>query len=492
VAFLVPLSVAAIGAGLLSLGLPKANLAPLGLVGLTLIFWAWFGLSPRSAFWTGWISGILYFSATFGWFGETAGAYVAPFGFALVLLPAILEGFAFAIAGALVALAWTAGRRTVAPLAGAAAFAALEWLRSSGPLGLPFGNLAYAYVGTPLAALAAYVGSFGLTFVVCVIAAYVAYALRTWRDERASRTAATALLLVVVAATAAWAWWPARHAPRATVPVAAIQGNIAQSIKWTPGAFETANARYEALTRWAARGRPAFILWPETVVTTELNLDWGLLARIADLARQSNAELIVGAKELRPEGEYNSLYYFRPDGLANGTYRKQRLVPFVEQLPAEGVLGRLPGASLVSRFRSGTTTGIRTVDGLRIAPMICWESAFDGVAHSAVADGAQAFVIATDDAWFGRTAGPYQHAQIAQMRALETGAWIVRAAATGISGIIAPDGRYVQSAQLDHIAIVQGTIGPPARTLYASIGAIPVGLTLIALYGVGFIRRGSR
>jgi apolipoprotein N-acyltransferase len=492
VAFLVPLIVAAIGAGLLSLGLPKANLAPLGLVGLTLIFWAWFGLSPRSAFWTGWFSGILYFSVTFAWFGETAGAYVAPFGFALVLVPAILEGFAFAVAGALVAFAWTAGRRTLAPLAGAAAFAALEWLRSSGPLGVPFGNLAYAYVGTPLAALAAFVGSFGLTFVVCAIAAYLAYGLRTWRDARSPRTAATALLLVVVAATAAWSAWPARHAPRATIRVAALQGNIAQSIKWTPGAFETANARYEALTRWAARSRPALILWPETVVTTDLNLDPALITRFALLARESNAELIVGAKELRPEGEYNSLYYIRADGLPNGTYRKRRLVPFVEQLPAESLLGRLPGAMLVSRFREGTSTGVRTVEGLRIAPMICWESAFDGVAHSAIADGAQAFVVATDDAWFGKTAGPYQHAEIAQMRALETGSWIVRAAATGISGIIAPDGRYTQSSELNHIAVVQGVIGPPARTLYASIGAIPVGVALILLYGVAFVRRGSQ
>ena len=483
---------AAIGAGLLSLGLPKANLAPLGLVGLTLIFWAWFGLSPRGAFWTGWISGILYFSATFGWFGETAGAYVAPYGFALVLLPAILEALAFALAGAATAYAWTAGRRTLAPLAGAAAFAALEWLRSSGPLGVPFGNLSYAYVQTPLAPVAAFAGSFGLTFVVCAIAAYIAYAARSWRDARAPRVAATALLVTVVAATAAWVAWPARHPPPATVRVAALQGNIAQSIKWTSAAFETANARYDALTRWAARGKPALILWPETVVTTDLNLDPPLLWRITLLARQSRAELLVGAKELAPEGEYNALYYFRPDGTQDGTYRKRRLVPFVEQLPAEGVLGKLPFASLVSRFRSGTSSGVRTIDGLRIAPMICWESAFDGVAQRAIADGAQAFVVATDDAWFGKTAGPYQHAQIAQMRALETGSWIVRAAATGISGIIAPNGRYTQATALDRVAVVQGTIGPPAGAPYPHIGAVSVGIALLVLYAIAFVRRGAR
>ncbi len=487
-AFLGPLTAAAIGAGLMSLGLPKANLAPVGLVGLTVIFWAWFGLSPRRAFLAGWFSGILYFAVAFAWFGETAGAYVAPFGFALVLVPAIIEGFAFAVAGALVALAYTRAQRMLAPLAGAAAFALLEWLRSIGPLGVPFGNVSYAYVTTPLAPVAAFIGSFGLTFVVALVAAYVASAVRGWRDPATPRVSAIALFIVVAAATAAWVSWPARHVPPATLRAAALQGNIPQSIKWTRQAFEQANTRYDALTRVAARDHPALILWPETVVTVDLNLDPDLIAHIGSVAREAHADLIVGAKELTEAGEYNSLYYFLPDGTLAGTYRKRRLVPFVEQLPAERLLGRLPLAGLVSRFRAGDSSGVRAIGNLRMAPMICWESAFDSVAHRAVADGAQAFVVATDDAWFGQTAGPYQHAEIAQMRALETGSWVVRAAATGISGIIAPTGRYTQESALDRIAIVQGTIGPPARAPYSSLGAIPIGIALIVLYGAAFSR----
>ncbi len=104
-------------------------------------------------------------------------------------------------------------------------------------------------------------------------------------------------------------------------------------------------------------------------------------------------------------------------------------------------------------------------------------------------DGADAFLVATDDAWFGETAGPYQHAEIAQMRSAETGSWIVRAAATGISGIVAPTGRYVRSAPLDRVAVVEGTIGPPARTAYARFGAAPVGLTLVLLYAALVARR---
>jgi apolipoprotein N-acyltransferase len=482
VAFLGPLTAAAVGAGLMALGLPKTNVAPLTILGLALVFWAWFGLSPWRAFLVGWFSGVLYFAATFSWFGETAGKFIAPFGFALVLFPAILEGFAFAITGLLIGFARGRANRMLLPLAGAAAFAATEWLRSIGPLAVPFGNVAYTQVATPLAPLAAFVGSFGLTFAVCVVAAYAAFAARFWRAPETLRPVAIALGAVLFCTALAWAAWPARRAAHPTLRVAAIQGNIPQTVKWTRAAFELANTRYEALTRRAALGKPKLILWPETVVTIELNLAPDLFARLAGLARLTNAELIVGAKELTAKGEYNALYYFDPDGRFRGTYRKRRLVPFVESLPAPWLLGDLPAASLVSRFGSGRTTGVREVGGLRIAPMICWESAFDGAAHEALRDGADAFIVATDDAWFGETAGPYQHAEIAQMRALETGSWVLRAAATGISGIVAPTGRYTRESGLDRVAVVEGAIGPPARTVYASLGALPVGLCLVLLY----------
>jgi apolipoprotein N-acyltransferase len=481
-ASLLPWAAAVAGAALMAFGLPPANVALLTFVGAALLFWAWLALSVGRAFLAGWLAGTIYFAAAFSWFGETAGAYIAPFGFALVLAPAVIEGFAFAVTGALVALAAGRADARFAPLAGAAAFAVLEWLRSNGPLAVPFGNLAYTQVQTPLAPLGAFVGSFGVTFAVCVLAAYAASAL-LGRGVPGTRAAvATAYMAVLASVAAAWLLWPARHAPPPTVHVAAIQGNIPQGVKWIRASFDLANARYEAMTREAALAHPALILWPETVVTIDLNLDPPLVAHIGALARASHAELIVGAKQLTPRGEYNALYYFRPDGGLEAIYGKRRLVPFVEALPAPWLLGRLPVASLVSRFLSGTWTGVTNVAGLRFAPMICWESAFDGVAHEAVRDGAQAFVVATDDAWFGETAGPYQHAQIAQMRAIETGAWVLRSAATGISGIIAPSGRYTRESRLNQVAIVTGIVGRPATTLYASLGALPIGAGLALLY----------
>lgn len=476
--------VAAVSAVLMALALPKTNAAALAPLGAAALFWAWFGSSPRRAFLIGFWAGAIYFTFAFAWFNETAGAYIAPYGFFLVLGPALLEALAFAAAGLLVALAARRANRMLAPLAAAAAFAALEWLRSIGPLGLPFANLSYSQVESPLAPLAAFVGSFGITFVLCIAAAYVAAAVRPGRRHPAvMRASGLAVLLVLAAVALAWLAWPARSAAAPNLRVAAIQGNIPQTIKWTRNAFDLSNQRYELLTRTvAARWHPALILWPETVITIDLNLDPLLEAQLGQMARLAHAELIVGAKQQTPAGEYNALYAFRPDGGLDSIYRKRLLVPFVEALPAPWLFGKLPVASLISRFRPGESSGVIDVGGLRVGPLICWESAFEGAAGGAVRDGAQALVISTDDAWFGTTAGPYQHAQIAQMRALENGTWILRAAATGVSGIVSPNGRYVHISSLDRIAIVQGLIGAPAPTLYSRFGALPVGIGLCVLY----------
>ena len=490
-ASLVCLIAALTGAVFMSLALPKANLTPLAPIGAAALFWAWFGLPPGRAFLVGWAAGAVYFGSAFSWFAETAGAYVAPFGFLLVAGPALLEGLAFGAAGALTAFAARRSRAGVAPLAAAAAFAALEWLRSSGPLGLPFANLSYTQVESPLAPLAAFAGSFGVTFVLCVLAAYVAAAIRAPKRADVGRATLVAILCTLAAIAAAWTFWPARRVAAPTLRVAAIQGNIPQNMKWERSTFDVSNERYELLTRRAAASHPALVLWPETVVTADLNLMPQLVARFGALARSAHTELIVGSKQNTPAGEYNALYAFRPEGGLDAIYRKRVLVPFVEALPASWLFGHLPVASLVSRFGAGTSSGILDVGGMRFAPLICWESAFDGAAHGAMRDGAQAFLIATDDAWFGTTAGPYQHAQIAQMRALETGTWVVRAAATGISGIVAPNGRFTKIGPLERIAIVEGAVGAPQRSPYSALGAFPIGIALCVLYaGLAFgVRR---
>jgi apolipoprotein N-acyltransferase len=473
----------------MALAFPKTNwtiLAPLGAAGL---FATWYGLTPLEAFRNGWLAGFTFFAISWSWDGETAGAYIAPFGFLLFVLPALIHGVAFGVAGTLSALAYARAPRTLAPLCAAAAFTLCERQRSLGLLAAPFGNLSYTQVDGPLAPIAAYLGSSGLTFTLCVIGAYLAYAFREPRSGVAVRTLLTVAGTILLCTALAWLFWPARRLAKPTYPVVAAQGNINQNIKWTQAAFDLSLDRYERLTEQAATYDPAFVLWPETVVPTNLNEFPEIQKRLSRLARSTRTELIVGARQTRDGKLYNALFFFRPDGELDAVYRKRKLVPFAEMLPFADILGKLPGTNLVSNYSEGASTGVIDVGGARIAPLICWESAFDDLAAEDIRDGAQAFVIATDDAWFGKTAGPYQHAQIAQMRALETGAWIVRAGASGISGIIAPNGRYVVKTKLNEVTIAHGFIGPRVGTMFSGIGSTPIVLALMLLYAALVARR---
>ncbi|MBV8244285.1 MAG: apolipoprotein N-acyltransferase, partial [Candidatus Eremiobacteraeota bacterium] len=222
--------------------------------------------------------------------------------------------------------------------------------------------------------------------------------------------------------------------------------------------------------------------WPETVVTTVLNYDRASAARVAAVATRLHAWLLAGSLNYHDGRDYNAMFLYDPTGSLAAVYDKRQLVPFAEHFPARAWLGWLPYTNLISDFGSGTADAVLPAGTMRFGPLICWESAFSDEAYAQVRGGAQFFVIATDDAWFGETAGPYQHAQIARLRAVEFGTWIVRAASTGVSGIIAPDGRYVEATDLDREASVLGTIGAPPGSVFAHIGPTPIGVACVVLY----------
>ena len=475
----------------MALAFPKTNaviLAPIGTIGL---FWAWFGVSPKRAFWVGWLAGSIYFYINFAWFSETAGSLIAPFGFILALAPALVEALiGFGIAGFLVAtIARTLGSdsrlaRASVPLGAAAAFAAIEWLRCEGmgELGVPFASLGYTQTNSPAASVAAFAGTYGLTFLICLCGAYAAFAVRLRAVRGATIDAALALGAIVVCVGCCAAFAPARHAAAGAVRVAAVQGNIAQTLKFRPESFWPTVDRYEGLTLRAAAAHPQLIVWPETVIPVAMNRDATFVKRFAALAKRVHAELVVGTLAVEAQGDYNVLYIFAPSGTLERVYRKRQLIPFAEHLPFAPLFAWIPWTKNVSNFLEGTGNGIFTVGALHVDPMICWESDFSGIVRRDVRAGATALAMATDDAWFGTTAGPYMHAQIAQMRALETGRWIVRAASTGISGVIAPDGRYTHASALGTATVVMGVIGNPVATPYVSIGGGAFAALFAALY----------
>jgi apolipoprotein N-acyltransferase len=491
----------------LHLAFPRPGLAWLAPLALGGLFASWFTLSPAAAAAAGYVAGLAFFTLSFSWFGETAGALLGPFGFLLDVLPAAVEALAFAVAAALAA---TAARRLPAAwlaVVAAAAFGLTELLRSSGLLGVPLYQIGAAFVDTPLAPLAAFGGVSALTFAVALLGAGLGAAAVEPNRRRAAVRAGTIALATGAIALVAWAAWPARRVDPPALRVAAVQGNITQSVKWEAASLPYAVARYTTLTNGLRAFKPDFVLWPETVITTDLLLDpalaaipenAGLLAtgtrlraQFSRQARSLGAVIAVGTDEATATANYNDLIFFDPGGGPEQVYRKRQLVPFAEFLPGPAWLRGLPLAGLISNFASGTDNrpiGVR----LRVAPLICWEAVFSGLAQTQAAAGARFFAVATDDAWFGISDGPYEQAQIAQLRAIETGRWIVRAAATGISGIIAPDGRWQTRSELGTAAVLTGTIGDPQPTVYSRFGPCPIGIGLAALIALAFATAGRR
>ena len=441
-------------------------------------------LAPRAAALAGYLGGIAFFALGFSWFGETAGSLVGPAAPLLSLGPAALEAFAFA---AVAVVASYAARRVdvrLVPLVVASAFAFAEAVRSSGTLGLPFSQLGVAMVGSPLRAIAAFAGGYGITFAAALLGASLGWWMLARDDARRARTALATWALVALATSLAWAFWPARHAPAPTRRVAAVQGGIAQTLKRSEQGLTLAIDTYTRLTQSLAAARPALVLWPETVITEDLGADPVTSARFAQLANALHTTLYAGTIISVPGSDgYNALRIYGPQPNA---YRKEQLVPFAEYLPGPPWLRSLPLANEVSAFLPGTNA-VETIDGA--TPLICWESLFADIAHARLAQNPSLFLVATDDAWFDRSEAPYEHADAASLRAIETGRWVLQAGATGVSGIVAPDGHWTVRAPMHVATTVVGDVGAPAPGPFARIGPLPVILALGALMVLPFARR---
>jgi apolipoprotein N-acyltransferase len=464
-------------------------LAPFAAAGLVA---TWCSLAPRAAALVGYLSGVLFFTLGFSWFGETAGALVGPAAPILDLGPAVVEALAFAFAAVIASLAARHCDARAVPFVAAAAFALGEQLRSTSALGVPLEQLGITMIDSPLRALAAYAGGYGLTFVTVLLGASLGWWLLARGDAVRLRTMLFVWIGVALCTSLAWALWPARHHAVPTRRVAAVQGGIAQTVKRSDAGLALALDRYTTMTKALRAQHPALVLWPETVITTDYLRAPALRTRFAKLAVELDTTLYTGGFWDDGTTLQNALMIFDPH--ANRTdiaalYVKEQLVPMAEYLPGPAWLRKLPYANEIGGFKPGRNAQ-ETYAGA--TPLICWESVFGDIAHDRLRDDPSLFLIATDDAWFGTTEGPYEHAQGATLRAVETGRWVLRAAATGISGIVAPDGTWTQRTPLGGAAVVVGDVGAPAPGPYARIGPAPVGIAMAFIVLVPFLARRRR
>lgn len=313
---------------------------------------------------------------------------------------------------------------------------------------------------------------------------------RASHTPRASRTAAARAIpatagIVAVAAvtTSAWAWAP-RPEPEGRMRVAVVQPGVINGV----GGADKRLAREEELTRDLAGQDLDLVVWGESSVGYDLAQRPDVARRIAALSRDVGAGILVNVDARRSDqpGIFKSSVLVGPEGTTGDRYDKMRLVPFGEYVPARSLLGwatSVGKAAGEDRRRGERPVVMDVGDGLKVGPLVCFESAFPDMSRHLTREGAQLLLAQSSTSTFQSSWAPEQHASLAAVRAAETGRPMVHATLTGVSAVYGPDGERV-GAPLGTSASATATYDIPLATgvtPYVRLGDWPVYGALVVL-----------
>lgn len=453
---------------LLVLSLPKFNVYSLAWLALVPLFAAVsMSSSYRHAAAASYAAGVVYFAGTCYWMADTMVIFGGlPYGAAAavaLLFVSVFAGYFAAFGLALNFFARTPFGWFAAPML----WTLLEYVRTYVPFGgFPWMLSGYALV--PYAGvlqIAAWTGVYGLSFVMAAVNALIAAGVH--RRSRRVLLAAAALLVGL-------RLFPivGQAGPPPALPVTIVQPNLENGRSWEPVEFE---ALLEDLRRLSSgSGRSRLIAWPETPGPFFLDRDPAFRGAAETVARENDAYLLAGYIGFTDDSPTNSAALLDPGGNTVSRYDKIHLVPFGEYVPMRSFLGFAEGLlEEVGGFAPGARYTISSLDGHSIATVICFESIFPSLVRRFVQDGAELLVVITNDGWFGQSSAPYQHLRMGIVRAVENGRYMIRSANTGISAIIDPSGRVLDSTPLNVRTALSGVAGfRRERTFYTMYGDV--------------------
>lgn len=459
------------------------GLAPLGiwgatLTGFALLLWR-LARSPgaTAAFWHALAAGIGWFGLAMSWIVEPflvepeIYGWMAPFALILMALGGALFWALPVWLAARLTPDWR-GRMVAIP----AALVLSDWLRGWIFTGLPWARIGHVWIDTPVAQAASWSGAIGLSLITLIIAALPGL---LWRPaERHALSLLPGLGAAILLLGAVWAAGLARLAqpmpPDLAIGLRIVQPNAEQRLKWDP---EWSQVFFRRLLDLSAEAGPRdLVIWPETAVN--FLLEEAGEVRPA-MARAAGAPLVLGIQRQEGMRFYNSLALLSPDGALLDRYDKFHLVPFGEYMPWGDALARLGVTAFAAQEGNGYSPGpgpaLMTPPGLpAFQPLICYEAIFPQ--HLRGLDQRPGWILqATNDGWFGRFSGPYQHLAQARLRAIETGLPLIRAANTGVSAVIDARGQLRDSLPLGSAGKIDSPLPaalPP--TPWLRLGPAPV------------------
>jgi apolipoprotein N-acyltransferase len=455
------------------------------------------GLPPRRAFWWGWLAGIMAFVGVMFWVITAMTLYgQVPLVISMLLMLLLATYLGAFIGLYALGISWGQQSQPIIMAFGAGClWVALELLRTHFLSGLPWALLGYSqYQWLPVIQFADITGVYGVSFLVVFVNAALASLILWSITQQPSPgisfpwstlfTTVTAIVLVLVYGIWKLHTQSISDSQTSQLNVGLVQANIDQGHKWDEAYRQQTLDRYSDLSAKAAQNVD-LLVWPEAATPFLFEREPAYQGEVLQIAHDAQSPLLFGSPALRHERDgtpylLNSAYLLTQSGTIAGRYDKRHLVPFGEYIPLRTLLFFLDKLVVgIGDFKTGTGPLLLTLpkdDSLppaRFGVAICFEVIFPDEVRQMVKEGADFLVTITNDAWFGNSVAPYQHFGMVVLRAVENRTAFARAANTGISGFIAPDGRILAATPIFTQEAITGTI--PFRrttTFYTTFGDV--------------------
>lgn len=476
-----------ISGGMFIFSFPPFDLYPLAWFALIPLLAALWEKNLKTSFLLGMITGSVFFLGTVYWVFHSMyfyGYITAPLSvlilLALCLYLSLYTG-AFSVLFSHISRASRLPAIVIAP----AVWVSLEYVRTYALTGFPWVSLGYSqYQFLTLIQIADTAGIYGVSFLVVAMNCAVFDVVISWprkmRQEplfpRWPLTLSIVLYGVLVAGVIVYGKGKlGEHTEGEKIAISVVQGNVPQDKKWDVRFQHEVIETYKKLSVSASSASPRMIVWPETAVPFIFGSDVPLSQEIASLPVQLNTYLLFGAMVAKDAGRLtNSAVLLSPEGMTLSTYDKIHLVPYGEYVPLRKIFPFIEKITVgIGDFLSGKEHVVMHTPFAKIGNLICYEIIFPALVRNFVDRGADVLVTITNDAWFGRTAAPYQHFSMAVFRAVENRVPVVRAANTGISGFIDSRGRILNRSDIFvEAALTEEIVPGTGKSFYTKHGDV--------------------